>query len=185
MTSYSSRPPLKRRRRPWLIALPLAIVVLLAALWTGFWFYAANRADLEITQWRTREAQNGPTSSPAAARTSGAIRSASRCTVPIPTRSCEVGSRPWDWPPRTVSSRSRSTIPPSSSGNLPAPSRSPNRGAPPAWLQIGPSHRPVCAAGRRRPNGSRSCWTTASSPRVTAARSRISRTRSISSCTAG
>ena len=30
-----------------------------AALWTGFWFYAANRADLEITQWRTRESQNG------------------------------------------------------------------------------------------------------------------------------
>ena len=59
MTSYSSRPPPRRRRRPWLIALPLAIVVLLAALWTGFWFYAANRADLEITQWRTREAQNG------------------------------------------------------------------------------------------------------------------------------
>jgi hypothetical protein len=31
----------------------------LHALWTGFWFYAANRADLEITQWRTRESQNG------------------------------------------------------------------------------------------------------------------------------
>jgi hypothetical protein len=57
--SYNPRPAPKPRRRPWLIALPLAIVVVLALLWTVFWFYAAHRADLEIAQWRAREAQSG------------------------------------------------------------------------------------------------------------------------------
>ena len=57
--SYSPRPAPKPRRRPWLIALPLAVVVVLGVLWTGFWFYAAHRTDLEIAQWRAREAQNG------------------------------------------------------------------------------------------------------------------------------
>jgi hypothetical protein len=47
------------RRRPWLVALPLAIFVLLALAWTGFWFYAAWRADIEIARWREREAQSG------------------------------------------------------------------------------------------------------------------------------
>jgi hypothetical protein len=47
------------RRRPWLIALPLAIFVLLALAWTGFWFYAAHRAEVEIARWREREAQQG------------------------------------------------------------------------------------------------------------------------------
>jgi hypothetical protein len=59
VTSYSPRPRPKPRRRPWLIAVPLAIVVVLGVLWTGFWFYAAHRADLEIDRWRAREAQNG------------------------------------------------------------------------------------------------------------------------------
>ena len=30
------------RRHSWLIALPLAVVILLGLLWTGFWFYAAG-----------------------------------------------------------------------------------------------------------------------------------------------
>jgi hypothetical protein len=33
--------------------------VLLGVVWTGFWFYAAHRADLEIARWRAQEAQNG------------------------------------------------------------------------------------------------------------------------------
>jgi len=57
--SYSPRSAPKPRRRPWLVALPLAIVVVLALLWTGFWFYAAHRTDLEIARWRDREAQSG------------------------------------------------------------------------------------------------------------------------------
>ena len=52
-------PPPQKRRRPWLIALPLAIFVVLALLWTGFWFFAAHQADVEIARWRDREAQQG------------------------------------------------------------------------------------------------------------------------------
>ncbi|MBV9239953.1 MAG: DUF2125 domain-containing protein [Xanthobacteraceae bacterium] len=62
MRAYDRAPPPPRpekRRRPWLIALPLAIFVVLAVLWTGFWFFAAHQADVEIARWRDREAQQG------------------------------------------------------------------------------------------------------------------------------
>ncbi len=62
MRAYDRAPPPPRpekRRRPWLIALPFAIFVLLALLWTGFWFFAAHQADVEIARWRDREAQQG------------------------------------------------------------------------------------------------------------------------------
>src|SRR5262245_54144871 len=47
------------RRRPWKMALPLAVMVLLALAWSGFWFFAASRADGAIAGWRAREAQGG------------------------------------------------------------------------------------------------------------------------------
>ena len=62
MRAYDRAPPPPRpqkRRRPWLIALPLAVFVVLALLWTGFWFYAAHRAEIEIANWRDGEAQQG------------------------------------------------------------------------------------------------------------------------------
>ncbi|MBV8745731.1 MAG: DUF2125 domain-containing protein [Xanthobacteraceae bacterium] len=62
MRAYDRAPPPPRpqkRRRPWLIALPLAVFVVLALLWTGFWFYAAHRAKIEIANWRDGEAQQG------------------------------------------------------------------------------------------------------------------------------
>lgn len=52
-----SAPP--TRRRPWLIALPLALVLLLGIAWSGFWFYAAAQAETAIAGWRAREAQSG------------------------------------------------------------------------------------------------------------------------------
>jgi hypothetical protein len=48
-----------KRRRPWLMALPLALVVVLAAAWSMAWFYAASRAETAIAGWRAREAQGG------------------------------------------------------------------------------------------------------------------------------
>ena len=46
-------------RRRWLLFLPFALVVLLAAAWTAVWFYAAARAETEIAVWRARERQAG------------------------------------------------------------------------------------------------------------------------------
>ena len=47
------------RRRRWLIFLPFFLVVVLAALWTGGWFYVAARAPDAIADWRAREARAG------------------------------------------------------------------------------------------------------------------------------
>jgi hypothetical protein len=58
-TAYSPTQHGARRRRPWLMALPLAVVILLAAGWSGFWFFAASQAETAIAGWRAREAQGG------------------------------------------------------------------------------------------------------------------------------
>jgi hypothetical protein len=50
---------LERPRRRWRLALPLAIVVVLAVGWTALWNYAAKRADAELAAWRSREAAAG------------------------------------------------------------------------------------------------------------------------------
>lgn len=51
--------PPPRRRRPWLIATPFAVFVLLAIGWSVFWFYTAARVEPEIDGWRAREAKAG------------------------------------------------------------------------------------------------------------------------------
>ena len=56
--SQSAFPAAAPRRR-WLLFLPFALVLLLAAAWTGVWFYAAARAEAEIAVWRERERQAG------------------------------------------------------------------------------------------------------------------------------
>jgi hypothetical protein len=47
------------RRRPWLVALPLAVVVLIGVCWSAFWFYAASQVGPAIDGWRAREAKAG------------------------------------------------------------------------------------------------------------------------------
>jgi hypothetical protein len=47
------------RRRRWPVVLPFFLVALLAALWTGGWFYIAARAPDAIADWRAREARAG------------------------------------------------------------------------------------------------------------------------------
>ncbi|MGZ3409782.1 MAG: DUF2125 domain-containing protein [Xanthobacteraceae bacterium] len=49
----------RRKRRPWLLAIPLAVFFLIAAGWSAFWFVAASRANTAIAEWRDREAQAG------------------------------------------------------------------------------------------------------------------------------
>jgi hypothetical protein len=45
--------------RPWLIAVPTAILVLLGAIWSGFWYWSTNVAEATMTAWRAREAEAG------------------------------------------------------------------------------------------------------------------------------
>jgi hypothetical protein len=49
-----ARPP-----RRWLIVLPLALVVVVAAGWCAFWYYAVGRAQTELAAWQGREAEAG------------------------------------------------------------------------------------------------------------------------------
>lgn len=58
MTSTQAAP---RRRKPWIIAVPLGLFLLFAAVWCGLWFYAAHRAEAEIEAWLKREARVGRT----------------------------------------------------------------------------------------------------------------------------
>lgn len=51
--------PAIRRRKPWIIAVPLMLVVVLGLCWSGLWVYASARADREIDAWIAREAKLG------------------------------------------------------------------------------------------------------------------------------
>src|SRR5215831_18971576 len=53
-------PELASSRSRWVVA-PLLVVLVLAALWTGFWFYASSTAQATLTQWREQEARLGRT----------------------------------------------------------------------------------------------------------------------------
>jgi hypothetical protein len=52
---------LRPRRGRWLIAAPLALVLILAAAWSGIWFYAAGEAEQRLDDWRTQQARGGRT----------------------------------------------------------------------------------------------------------------------------
>ncbi len=47
------------RRRRWLAFVPLALVVVLAVGWSGFWYFAAAKAETTLDAWRAREAKAG------------------------------------------------------------------------------------------------------------------------------
>jgi hypothetical protein len=53
-------PELAPSRSRWVVA-PLAVFVVLAAIWTVFWFYASSTAQATLTQWREQEARLGRT----------------------------------------------------------------------------------------------------------------------------
>jgi hypothetical protein len=50
---------LKPRRRPWLIATPLILVLVLGAVWGGVWFFAASEAEKRMNAWREQQAGAG------------------------------------------------------------------------------------------------------------------------------
>ena len=49
------------KSRPWLIAVPAAIFVLLGMIWSGFWYWSTTAAQAAMTAWRTHEAEAGRT----------------------------------------------------------------------------------------------------------------------------
>ena len=83
MTAHAFDSAAARPRRRWRIFLPLAAVVLLAAAWAGFWFYAAARAQSELAALRAREAAAGREVSCASESVGGfPFRLELRCTDP-------------------------------------------------------------------------------------------------------
>jgi len=48
-----------RQRRRRLVVLPLIMVLVIAAAWSGIWFYAAHRAEAALAGWRERGASAG------------------------------------------------------------------------------------------------------------------------------
>ena len=56
MTYHADLTP---RRRPWLIATPLVLVLVLAAAWSGIWYYAAGEAEARVNDWQTQQAKAG------------------------------------------------------------------------------------------------------------------------------
>ncbi len=49
------------KSRPWLIAVPAAILVLLGIIWSGFWYWSTSKAEATMTAWRVRESGAGRT----------------------------------------------------------------------------------------------------------------------------
>ena len=47
------------RSRPWLIAVPTIVLVLLGVVWSGFWYWSTLAAESAMAVWRAREAEAG------------------------------------------------------------------------------------------------------------------------------
>ena len=55
----SYHPELEPRRRRWLIATPLILVIVLGIAWSGFWYWAASQAETRINAWQAQQAAAG------------------------------------------------------------------------------------------------------------------------------
>ncbi|MFG1360695.1 DUF2125 domain-containing protein [Xanthobacter pseudotagetidis] len=55
--SDEAAPP--ARRKSWIVFVPLGLLLLIAVIWSGVWFYASGRAEREIDAWVAREARLG------------------------------------------------------------------------------------------------------------------------------
>jgi hypothetical protein len=72
------------RRRRWPLFVPFAIVVVLAAAWSGIWYFAARAAEQNIAAWMEQEARFGRVYA-CGSRTFGGypFRIEMRCTDPV------------------------------------------------------------------------------------------------------
>jgi len=55
----SDMTPAPRRRPLWRLFIMPALVVVAAAAWSGFWFYAVSQAEVKADAWRAQEAKSG------------------------------------------------------------------------------------------------------------------------------
>ena len=71
-------------RRRWPVFVPFAVVVVLAAAWSGFWYFAARAAEQNIAAWMEQEARYGRVYN-CGSRTFGGypFRIEMRCTDPV------------------------------------------------------------------------------------------------------
>lgn len=51
--------PAPRKQKLWRLFLMPALVLIAAAAWSAFWFYAASQVDANVDAWRAREAKSG------------------------------------------------------------------------------------------------------------------------------
>src|SRR4051794_36351234 len=51
--------PAPRQQKLWRLFLMPALVLIAAAAWSAFWFYAASQVDENVDAWRAREAKSG------------------------------------------------------------------------------------------------------------------------------
>src|SRR5271165_1035173 len=55
-----TEPTLAPRRRPlWRLFIMPVLLLIAAAAWSAFWFYAASQVDAKADAWRAREAKSG------------------------------------------------------------------------------------------------------------------------------
>src|SRR5881394_4238679 len=47
------------RRSRWGLFIAPVLLLILAAAWSGFWFYAASQAEVAADAWRAQEAKSG------------------------------------------------------------------------------------------------------------------------------
>jgi hypothetical protein len=59
MTTMTLTPDAPRRRPLWQLFLAPVLLLIAAAAWSAFWFYAASQAEVKADAWRAQEAKSG------------------------------------------------------------------------------------------------------------------------------
>jgi hypothetical protein len=59
MTDMPRAPQVSRRRPLWQLFLLPALLLIAAAAWSAFWFYAVSQAEVKADAWRAQEARSG------------------------------------------------------------------------------------------------------------------------------
>jgi hypothetical protein len=89
---YASSPA--PRRRLWPVFIMPVLVLLAAAAWSAFWFYAASQVDEQFEGWRAREARAGRSYDCASRSVAGfPFRLEVRCERPLVTLVAQTAAR--------------------------------------------------------------------------------------------